>query len=60
MDSQKVELRYFDELTYLASYGDLLAAFGSDIAATQHFINHGYSEGDLKITLMPQLHSWLR
>ncbi|MGB7511156.1 MAG: hypothetical protein WBP54_07690, partial [Pelodictyon phaeoclathratiforme] len=31
---------------YLASYGDLISAFGADsVAATQHYINFGYHEG---------------
>jgi Ca2+-binding RTX toxin-like protein len=31
---------------YLASYGDLITAFGADsVAATQHYINFGYHEG---------------
>ena len=33
-------------LNYIASYGDLINAFGNDTeAAKSHYINHGYSEG---------------
>ena len=33
-------------LNYIASYGDLINAFGNDIeAAKSHYINHGFAEG---------------
>jgi VCBS repeat-containing protein len=36
----------FDPLQYLASYGDLIEAFGADTAAaTQHYITNGQFEG---------------
>ena len=36
----------FDPLQYLASYGDLIEAFGTDTtAATQHYIFSGQFEG---------------
>ena len=32
-------------MAYIASYGDLIGALGTDgSAGTNHFINHGYSE----------------
>lgn len=38
----------FDPLQYLASYGDLIEAFGTDTAAaTQHYITNGQFEGRL-------------
>ncbi len=36
----------FEALNYIASYGDLINAFGNDIdAAKSHYINHGNAEG---------------
>jgi Ca2+-binding RTX toxin-like protein len=36
----------FDGLSYIAAYGDLRAAFGTDAAAgLQHFAEHGFAEG---------------
>ena len=35
----------FDELGYIASHNDLISTLGNDpAAATNHFINFGYSE----------------
>jgi serralysin len=36
----------FDALSYIASYGDLIAAFGADaLAGARHYINWGFGEG---------------
>lgn len=36
----------FDEVRYLASHGDLIAAFGLDFtAASEHYVNFGVAEG---------------
>ena len=36
----------FDELGYIASYADLIGAFGTDtLAATKHYIASGSAEG---------------
>ena len=36
----------FDEMAYIASHTDLIAAFGTDGGAgTQHYINYGSTEG---------------
>ena len=36
----------FDEWSYLASYTDLINAYGTDTSgATQHYVAHGFKEG---------------
>ncbi|NCW86152.1 MAG: VCBS repeat-containing protein, partial [Oxalobacteraceae bacterium] len=36
----------FDALAYIASHGDLIAAFGTDaLAGVKHYLNWGYKEG---------------
>ena len=41
-----IESGAFNPLQYIASYDDLVGAFGTNLAAAQdHWINHGYEEG---------------
>jgi hypothetical protein len=36
----------FNEFQYIASYGDLIAVFGTDgDTATHHYVDYGYDEG---------------
>ncbi len=35
----------FEALNYIASYGDLINVFGTDISAKSHYTNYGISEG---------------